>query len=100
MYNIALDHPNLKTDNSILYKSSFLRPVKYNNLVPSDISLYNCVPETGQFDPEKGQRKKKKEKKEKGIAQKRKSVAMKRTCCGEEEDVVVVVVVALYDVSK
>jgi hypothetical protein len=30
MYNIiAMDHPNLKPDNSVLFKSSFLRTVKY-----------------------------------------------------------------------
>jgi hypothetical protein len=28
-----MDHPSLKPDNSILFKSSFLRTVKYNNFV-------------------------------------------------------------------
>jgi hypothetical protein len=30
---IAMDHPSLKPDNSILFKSSFLRTVKYKNFV-------------------------------------------------------------------
>jgi hypothetical protein len=35
-----MDRPILKPNNSILVKSSFLRTVKYNNLAPSDLSVY------------------------------------------------------------
>jgi len=41
MYNIiAMDHPSLKPDNSILFKSSFLKAVKCNNFVlPTFLSV-------------------------------------------------------------
>jgi len=58
MYNIiAMDYPSLKPHNSILFKSSFLRTVKYNNFVLPKFLWIN-VPEKGHYDPEKGQRKK------------------------------------------
>jgi hypothetical protein len=31
-----MDHPSLKPDNSILFKSSILKTVKYNNFVLPD----------------------------------------------------------------
>jgi len=41
MYNIiTMDHSSLKHDNSILFKSSFLTTVKYNNfLLPPFLSI-------------------------------------------------------------
>jgi len=53
-----MDLPSLKPHNSILFKSSSFRTVKYNNFGTSELSLHNCVPEKGHYDPEKGQRKK------------------------------------------
>jgi len=50
MYNIiVMDHPSLKPDDSILFKSSFLRTVKYNNFVlPTFLSIF----ELEVFHPE------------------------------------------------
>jgi hypothetical protein len=41
MCNItAMDHPSLKPDNSILFKSSILKTQKYNNFVlPAFLSI-------------------------------------------------------------
>jgi hypothetical protein len=76
MCNITMDHPSLKPDSSILFKSSFIRTVKYNNFVLYDLSVYNCGPEKSRCYPEK----------KKCFALKRKTVALKRACCGEEEE--------------
>ena len=67
MYNIvAMDHPNFKPNNSVLFKSSFFWTVKYNNFVPYDLSLYNCGHEIAS------------------VTLKKKRFALKRACCAEE----------------
>jgi len=51
----------------------FLRTVQYNNVLPYDLSLYNCGHAIASVTLKK-----------KRFALKRKSVALKRACCGEE----------------
>jgi len=45
MYNIiAMDHPSLKPDNSIIFNTSFLRTVKYNNFVlPNFLTIITYI---------------------------------------------------------
>jgi len=61
MYNvIAMDHPSLKIDNSILFKSSFLGTVKYNNFVlPTFLSIILLLKRASMIWKKDRERKKK-----------------------------------------
>jgi len=75
MYNIiAMNHPNLKPDNSILFKSLFL--MKQQNIIILDFTtfLFNIVALKRDSVTLKKKR----------FALERNSVALKRACCGEE----------------
>jgi hypothetical protein len=47
-----MDHPSVKSDNSILFKSSFLRRLKYNNFVLPTLLSIIVSPEKSRYELE------------------------------------------------